>query len=77
MRRQASRKPWARLQRRELARAGESIQQADSNNVLKAITSLHSELALVKSEICNKIETEISEVTTTLRGEIAVLKNRN
>lgn len=58
-------------------RAGESVQQADSNDVLKARTSLYSELALVKLEICNKIEAEISEVTTTLRGEIAALKTEN
>lgn len=34
--------------------AGESAQQADSSDVLKAITSLHTELARVKSDICNK-----------------------
>lgn len=58
-------------------RAGESAQQADSNDVLKAITSLHAELARVKSDICNKIEAEISEVKYTLRGEIAALRTDN
>ena len=45
--------------------------------MLEAIASLHSELTLVKSEICKKIEAEISEVNTTLRGEIAALKAEN
>ena len=58
-------------------RAGESAQQADSNEVLKAITSLHTELARVKSDICNKIEAEISEVKYTLRGEITALRTDN
>ena len=58
-------------------RAGESAQQADSNDVLKAITSLHAELARVKSDIGDKIEAEISEVTTTLRGEITTLKTES
>lgn len=38
--------------------------KADNSDVL-----LHSELTLVKSDICKKIEAEISEVTTTLRGD--------
>ncbi len=57
--------------------AGDTAHQANSNDVLKAITALHSELALVKSDICNKIEEEIAEVTTTLRGEIAALKTES
>lgn len=56
---------------------GESALQADSNYVLKAITSLHAELAGVKSDICNKIEAEISEVKHTLRGEIATLRTES
>ena len=58
-------------------RPGESAQHVDSNDVLKPIASLHAELARVKSDICNKIEAEISEVTTTLRGEIAKLRTEN
>ncbi|KAL3066154.1 hypothetical protein OYC64_016156 [Pagothenia borchgrevinki] len=46
----------------------------DDSSILGAIAALHAELTLVKSEICRKIETEISEVTTTLRGEITALK---
>ncbi|KAK1900645.1 UPF0612 protein [Dissostichus eleginoides] len=46
----------------------------DDISILGAIAALHAELTLVKSEICRKIETEISEVTTTLRGEITALK---
>ncbi|GLD49757.1 moronecidin-like protein [Lates japonicus] len=57
--------------------ASESTQRVDSNDVPKAMASLHSELAHVKSEICNKIEAEMSEVTTTRRGEIAALKAVN
>ncbi|KAF3856936.1 hypothetical protein F7725_017659 [Dissostichus mawsoni] len=49
----------------------------DDSSILGAIAALHAELTLVKSEICRKIETEISEVTTTLRGEITALKAEN
>ncbi len=55
----------------------EAAWRANNNEVLEAIASLHSELTLVKSEICQKIEAEISEVTTTLRGETAALKAEN
>ncbi len=39
--------------------SGEAAQKADNSDVLGATASLHSELMLVKSEICNKIEAEI------------------
>ena len=58
-------------------RDGESAQQAESNDVLKAITSPHAELARVKSNIGNKIETEISKVKHTLRGVIATLRTES
>lgn len=57
-------------------RAGESAQQADSNDVLKAITSLHAELARVKSDICNKIEAEISEDKVHLERGNSGAENR-
>ncbi|MEQ2309542.1 hypothetical protein AMECASPLE_039870 [Ameca splendens] len=57
-------------------RAGENAQQTDNNDVLKAISSLHAEPA-IKSDICNKIETEISEVKYTLRGKIATLRTKS
>lgn len=44
----------------------------DDSSTLGAIAAFHAELTLVKSEICRKIETEISEVTTTVRGEITI-----
>lgn len=56
-------------------RASESALQPDSSDMLKE--SLHSELALVKSEICKEIEAEISVVTSTLKSEIAALKSEN
>jgi len=57
-------------------RAGESAQQADSNDVLKAITSLQAELARVKSDICNKIETEISRGKAHLEKADSYAENR-
>ncbi|MED6240571.1 hypothetical protein ATANTOWER_023464, partial [Ataeniobius toweri] len=58
-------------------RAGGTAQQTDNNDVLKAISSLHAELAHLKSDICNKIEAAISEVKYTLRGEIATLRTES
>lgn len=49
----------------------------DNSDVPVAITTLHSNLNNVKSEICKRIEAKISEVTKTLRGEIAKLKAEN
>ncbi|MED6256016.1 hypothetical protein ATANTOWER_018396 [Ataeniobius toweri] len=58
-------------------RASETAQQTDNNDVLKAISSLHAKLARLKSDICNKIEADISEVKYTLRGEIATLRTES
>ncbi|MEQ2202234.1 hypothetical protein XENOCAPTIV_028867 [Xenoophorus captivus] len=48
-------------------RAGVTAQQTDNNDVLKAISSLHAELARLKLDICNKIEAEISEKVLSIR----------
>lgn len=57
--------------------AGEGAQQANSNEVLKAISMLHAELVRMKSDICNKIKAQISEVKHSLRGEIATLRTKS
>lgn len=48
----------------------------ENSAVLEAMTLLRSELALVRSEICNKIDEKIRDLCT-LRGEIATLKAEN
>lgn len=57
--------------------ARQAAQKADINEALGAILSLHSELALSKSDICKKIEEEISKAMGTLRGEMATLRAKN
>lgn len=57
--------------------ASGSSKEVSTGDVLAAVASIHAELAHIKAEICLKIETKISEVTTTLRGEIAALKSEN
>lgn len=53
---------------------GGTTRTADNNDVLRAIALHCSEVIRVKSEIYNKIEAKISEVTTVLRGVIAMAK---
>lgn len=53
------------------------VQSVDSQAVLAAIASLQAELSQAKSDICNKIDERIAEVSTTLRGELAALKSES
>lgn len=47
---------------------------SDENAVLAPIASLGSELHIIKTNICNKIDERIADVSVTLRAEIATLK---
>lgn len=51
-----------------------SGQSADTQPVLAAIASLRTELAQARSDICNKIDEKIADVSKTLREEIATLR---
>lgn len=42
--------------------------------MLVAIASLHSELYIIKREICDKIDESIADVEVTLRAEITTLR---
>ncbi len=46
----------------------------NENVVLAAIASLRSELHMIKTDICDKIDERIADVSVTLRAEIAALK---
>ena len=54
-----------------------SVQSADNQAVLAAIASLQAELSQAKSDICDKIDEKIADVSTTLRGEMAALKTES
>lgn len=51
-----------------------SAQNADHQAVLAAIAALQADLSKAKSDICDKIDEKIADVSTILRGEIAGLK---
>lgn len=52
-------------------------QNADHQAVLAAIASLQVDLSKAKSDICDKIAEKIADVSTILRGEMAILKADN
>lgn len=49
----------------------------DTQAVLAAIASLQTELSQVKSDICDKIDEKIANVSTALRSEIAELRTES
>lgn len=53
------------------------VQNKVNQALLAATASLQAKLSQAKSDICNKINEKIADMTITLRGEISYLKTKS